>query len=477
VAHTLGGGSPILIVNNQRDGRKAQVDFNAFRAEFKLIGPIEIDLSTRDLASVQRLITEVQHQVCQLPHVGNAISPKWKAVREALQQAQANAPHMPFSDFKKLCVEKHIDRKADRDALSDYLHDLGICLHFKDDEVLKHTVILRPAWATQAVYRVLDDAQVRERFGLFELCDIARVLREADYEDQHDTVLHLMTRFKLCYPIAPTGGGVRRYIAPQLLPPAPPSSPLAAAWPTGDHLWVEYRYEGFMPKGILTRLIVELHERIAQDGEQGLVWKSGVVLQDRSDADTHAQVVEHYGQRKITVRVRGPQRRALWEVVRDRLDSINASYSKPHAPLKVDQLTPCNCSECALKPDSAKYLWRYSELLNHHKRRRRAVPCPIGDEADVQALIDDVFATPDLFSRDEGEVRRQLQQVLLARFSLAELRELCFELGLEADHIASDQAAQPDVVRRLITHHQRRDMLFALRDAVVKARPALVRAG
>ncbi|MHC5831964.1 MAG: hypothetical protein ACYT04_92310, partial [Nostoc sp.] len=76
-----------------------------------------------------------------------------------------------------------------------------------------------------------------------------------------------MMQFKLCYEIP---GRPATYIAPQLL------SIEKADYTWGDrhNLILHYTYH-FMPKGILTRLIVETHPWIEQ---QKLVWKTGVVL-------------------------------------------------------------------------------------------------------------------------------------------------------------------------------------------------------
>ena len=41
----------------------------------------------------------------------------------------------------------------DKLQLSGYLHDLGVCLHFQDDLILKNTIILKPEWGTAAVYK------------------------------------------------------------------------------------------------------------------------------------------------------------------------------------------------------------------------------------------------------------------------------------------------------------------------------------
>ena len=71
--------------------------------------------------------------------------------------------------------EKHgFTRRDDKLQLSGYLHDLGICLHFQDDPLLKNTVVLKPSWGTDAVYRVLDDSEVIAAHGHFTRGQLAR---------------------------------------------------------------------------------------------------------------------------------------------------------------------------------------------------------------------------------------------------------------------------------------------------------------
>ncbi|MDQ2944389.1 MAG: hypothetical protein M3Y27_00315, partial [Acidobacteriota bacterium] len=40
-------------------------------------------------------------------------------------------------------------------------HDLGVFLHFQDDDLLARTVLLQNQWATAAVFQILDDETVR----------------------------------------------------------------------------------------------------------------------------------------------------------------------------------------------------------------------------------------------------------------------------------------------------------------------------
>ena len=175
--------------------------------------------------------------------------------------------------------------------MSGYLHDLGVCLHFQDDPLLKKTVILKPEWATAAVYTVLDHPKVLANLGRFTRTDLTDIWSAREYADRQDELVALMMKFKLCYEIPGSPGN---FIAPQLLTENQPDY----TWNETGNLFLRYSYE-FMPKGILTRFIVEMHPWIA---DQKLVWRSGVVLEKD---ETRAEVVEYYGQRAIKIRVSG----------------------------------------------------------------------------------------------------------------------------------------------------------------------------
>jgi len=78
-------------------------------------------------------------------------------------------------------------------------------------------------------------------------------------------------------------------------------------WNDDNNLILRYTYD-FMPKGIITRFIVAMHQRIH---EQQYVWKSGVIL---SRDNTKAEVIENYGRREIKIRVEGQNRKELAHV-------------------------------------------------------------------------------------------------------------------------------------------------------------------
>jgi hypothetical protein len=98
-----------------------------------------------------------------------------------------------------------------------------------------------------------------------------------------------------------------------------------------------FRYEyDFMPKGIMTRLIVTLHHLIR---DHALVWRNGVVLERQS---TRAEITEDYLKRRISVRLRGSDSYGLLAIIDDQMERIHASFPR----LKSEKFLPCNCPVC-----------------------------------------------------------------------------------------------------------------------------------
>lgn len=326
VVELLSGGSPLLIVKNEKQDRRREINERQLRGQF---ANLKETLATNlaDNRGLDKILAEVKHHLTGLSHVGAPLPKTWVKVREALERDARN--YISLDEYFAVCERNGFKGQRDKLQLSGYLHDLGVCLHFQDDGLLSKTVILKPRWGTDAVYKVLDNNRVVGNLGKFDRQDLADIWRDDEYAEMSNELLQLMINFKLCYKIP----GSAFYIAPQLLTENQPQY----EWEEADNLILRYAYE-FMPKGIITQFIVAMHRMIAGEG-QGHVWRGGVVVED---GPTRAEVVEHYGRREIKIRVTGRRRKELMTVVSYELDKIHASYNS----LKFSKLIPCNCAKC-----------------------------------------------------------------------------------------------------------------------------------
>ena len=383
VVELLSEASPTLIAKNEKQDRLCQINENQLRGRFPNLEKIlPTNLASPNNRGLAEILNAVKHHIGQLPHIGQSLPKTWVRVREALETDPRNYITQP--EFLDLCDTHGFKRRKDKLQLSRYLHDLGVCLHFQDDPILKNWIILKPEWGTTAVYKVLDTPEVQQALGYFTYDELTEIWADDQYTDMRDELLQLMMRFKLCYEIPHRP---RTYITPQLLSLNQPKY----TWDDNDNLILRYHYD-FMPKGMLTHFIVEMHRLIEHD----LVWKDGVIL---ADDNARAEVIEAYYKNEISIRLSGKLKKPLREKIRHEFDKIHASYNKPedhpkNHRLRYQEFIPCNCSVCKGSQSPHFYdLKRLEERLNND---RQEIECDIGYEmVNVRNLIDDAIGQID----------------------------------------------------------------------------------
>jgi internalin A len=370
IVELLSESSPTLIITNEKQDRPCQVNENQLRERFRNLEKIiSTNLSTnRGLSEIR---VAVKHHISQLPHIGTPLPKTWVRVRAALEADNRN--YITQTEFLDLCDTNGFKRREDKLQLSGYLHDLGVCLHFQEDPILKNWIILKPEWGTTAVYTVLDTQKIQKALGYFTQNDLATIWADEQYTDMRDELLQLMMRFKLCYEIPHRPG---TYIAPQLLSPNEPDYD----WEDNDNLILRYEYE-FMPKGMITRFTVEMHRLIDCD----LVWKEGVIL---AQANAHAEVIEAYYKNEIRIRISGKLKKPLLEVIRHEFKKIHDSYER----LRYQEFIPCNCSTC--KGSQKPHAYALRRLEERLRNNRQTIECDISYKmVNVRDLIDDAIGS------------------------------------------------------------------------------------
>ena len=281
-----------------------------------------------------------------------------------------------MQEYLDVCGQNGFTRYENKLQLSEYLHDLGVCLHFQEEEdsLLYRTVILKTTWGTDAVYKVLDNDQVVNNQGHFTRKDLKSIWHEEKYAAKRGELLELMKKFQLCYQIP---GKKNAFIAPQLLSDNQPEYD----WDESSNLILRYTYPDFMPKGIMTRFIVAMHQHIEK---QKFVWKSGVILMKES---ARAEVIEYYGKREIIIRVVGNNKRNFLTILSNELDKTNTSYKR----LKYQKLIPCNCEVCN-KNSQLTHSYSYETLRKFIDKGQRYIQCQESFQMiNILGLIDDIF--------------------------------------------------------------------------------------
>ncbi len=388
IVELLSDRSPLIIVKNEKGDRSIQINERQLKGQFEslkesfAINLAKISKTKSEGDRYKEILESCKYYFTKLPHIGDVIPKTWKQVRETLENDKRN--YISLEEYLNICQNNGFEKEKDKLQLSAYLHDLGDILHFQEDFVLEQTVILKPEWGTDAVYKVLDNTTVINNLGQFSDRDLREIWKDKQYAGKRIELLGLMKKFQLCYELPQKKNN---YIAPQLLS----LDKAEYRWNNDNNLLLRYDYE-FMPKGIITRFIVAVHYLIEK---QQLVWRNGVILEKD---ETRAEVIESYDRRKIFIRVSGKNRKELMTIVTYELDKIHNSYGNR---LKVDKLIPCNCKTCQTNKVNNKdpYFHRFDNLRNLLAKSIQVSQCQIsGDLVNIYSLIDDSIGRKGLSS-------------------------------------------------------------------------------
>ncbi|WP_089726247.1 COR domain-containing protein [Candidatus Thiosymbion oneisti] len=383
VVETLSERSPLLIFQNEKGGRSKPIDEAGIKGRF----PNVKDVYRGNLehpGAADGLRQAVEYFAQRLPHIGEDVPAQWVAIRKDLEDLARTKPYIPLDQYFTV-YGRHLslDRKGDHDKalhLSQYLHDLGVFLHFQHPPELRRTVFLQNQWVTEAVFRILDDEDVKSQRGRFTLADCDRLWSDRlgsdrGYADKDVELRALMVRFELCYRLPDTDQ--ETWLVPQHLSPSKP--PALSDWARPGDLVLTYRYE-FLPKGLVSRLIVRMHRFVKQPD---LCWSRGALFEYGGFEHGETQVLVETTARgnEIALRSRGPEQKALLSIIASDLDALNNGFRGLKD--KVGKWVPCICDTCART--TTPEFFAHKGLLKRKRDHKLTIECP-ESYADVSVL-------------------------------------------------------------------------------------------
>jgi len=336
----FGAGSPLIMVMNKADMRIKYIDEASFQDKFPNIAQFH-QVSCVNGLHIPELTETIRRSLCGMPHLLDKLPKRWMDIRDELKARKED--YITREDYFAVCRSHGMNAEKAL-FLSDYLQDLGIILHFHQDPVLADTVILKPEWATGAVYALIDSLEIQQNKGRFNRAILDRYWDKKKYpSEKYFQLLRLIEKFELCFNIMSTDD----YILPELLPSQRP--PLGMdAYRSATNLQLHYSYD-FMPAGIITRFISRIHYLIIDDH----YWNNGVEL---VFSGSLALVVSDTAQKRIRITVAGTNSTQLMGVIRSHFDHIHETLNMKKQEHVFEEV-PCNCLECISsdKPFFYKY--------------------------------------------------------------------------------------------------------------------------
>ncbi|MDY0128794.1 MAG: COR domain-containing protein, partial [Methanosarcina vacuolata] len=349
---TFGGDSPIILVMTKMSESDDDLNLEDLKSKFPQIADyVKIDSKDgKGISSLKEIICET---AWNLPLMRVKWVDSWYEVRNELEGIGDYL--IPYDEFCEICRYKGLDAE-NIDLLNNYLHDLGIILHFKDRIGLKNIVILKPEWITRAFYKILSTKFVLQNEGMLLQNELDQIWDKETYPSAvHPQLMELMNKFELAYELPDKNS----YLIPELLPKSEPYY----NWNDEKNLCFYYSYDSFLPSGIITRFIVRMHQEIEKkENGMPLCWREGAVLNLQN---SRALVKMKPDEKQIEIRIKGNNKRGALGAICDQLDQINASIKK----INVSKQIPCNCSK------NCPQRYFYEDLLEAEKANVKNVQC------------------------------------------------------------------------------------------------------
>ncbi len=310
--------SPILIVATHTDQRAPDLPFADLQRNYlKVLRHYPVNNKDGDgIDELKEAIRDVASDPERMPLMGRLCPASW--LRSAGAVNKLSGPNTTPRQLHEVLKNNGV-KADDFPFVTDWLHDLGDVLYFRDDNDLNDIVVLEPQWVSKQISRVLDSEKVFHEKGLLKREEMERVW--ADHEPHmQETLLRFMERFDLSYRTEPDR---KNSLVVEWLPYEEPN--FRDRWNAAlkeEPCWeISMRFQlNTLPPGIPTWFIARSHRFTTNTH-----WRTGALFSDQEKK--HLALLETNTHRKfLRLTVRGPYPQNFFSLLRDGMEVTFARY-------------------------------------------------------------------------------------------------------------------------------------------------------
>ncbi len=334
---SYGGSSPVVVVCNKADQQVMQLNWTALQRDYPQIKAFAKEVCCyhyegtdrrTGLEELRQLIAQAVEQ--HVAEVDKPILTRWLDLKDELETD--GRAYLTLEEYHQLAQQRGISKQQDREILLSLMHQLGSVLHFSEHAIFEqerasHAApahveelnVLEPGWVTEAIYKLLNDADLIRAGGQMDRgsmrSSLAALPGNRYPTTKKDFIIAMMRRFEICFAF---DGEQDRWFLPDLLHKDEVD--------TGD--WagaVAFRYQyRVLPTSIIGRLMVRLHSYIARH----CLWRTGAKFKDGA---CEALVRSDQEDARVDIYVRGgskQERLHFLTLIRGTLRDIHQSFSR-----------------------------------------------------------------------------------------------------------------------------------------------------
>ncbi len=376
VEQLTGEDSPLIILLNKKQNHTWKINKIGLKNRFGDIIRKIITIDLSQSSEIRKLQNTIKEQIKDLPHIGYTLPTSWVEIRRKL--AKNNEKFISYEKFREICKESGIINPKVVEIISKLFANIGVFTHFSGEfSSLQDIIFLDSDWLTKTVYLLLNNERVKDKKGRINIQEIKEIWRKDEFYFEVNKFVELLKKFSLIYKI----NGSENYIVPEHLSEEQPYEQWY--YSEKDNIYqFQYLFDNYMPKGIMAKLIVALHQHIYNNE---LVWTRGVNISNSiKNPDTYAEIIETYGrENRFDIRIYGKNQKDLLQVIIYHFDRI----LKPFTKLTHEKKVPCNCDSC--KTNNEPHFYKYETLLRLNKYNKDTIRCEKEPFLDVR--IDDLL--------------------------------------------------------------------------------------
>jgi hypothetical protein len=153
-----------------------------------------------------------------------------------------------------------------------------------------------------------------------------------------------------------------------------------------------------MPKGLISRLIVRLSDKIEVMKGVEIVWKKGAILEIEKDGkicrvllqEDDAESKTSLRQIKIEVMGEPAYRKFALQKVRDEVEDLHKKWFRN---IYADEIVPCCCSDCRYSETPEVYVLKDLLKLMQRSTSRQ---CLTGNNVSIQQLLEGIYDNKEI---------------------------------------------------------------------------------
>ncbi len=305
---TFGNNAPVIIAINKIDENPHfSLPKRKLLQQYPNIKYIaRISCATQD--GIDDLKNQIQNRLADIELLHTLFPATWFRVKTTIVEQAAQTNFASYEQFVDLCEKNGIQKESEQNTLINFLHDLGIVIHFQD-RWLRETNVINPQWITEAIYSIINASQLVG--GKLYREQLTHILDNTIYPTRkHDYIIELMKKFELCYALNDD-----EFLLPDLFNNEEPEFD----FDDNHALHIIFDYD-FLPSSIFTRFIVRMHKDI----HNNIYWRKGCLLHN---ANYHSSALIETNNNQITLQINGQQAREYLTVLQFILNDLNNRFN------------------------------------------------------------------------------------------------------------------------------------------------------